>query len=44
MAAETCPAAKPMCVLGHRGCDEHERWDPVGQLPKPRRIKRRKHR
>jgi hypothetical protein len=44
MATETCPAALPLCVLGHRGCAEHERWVPVQPLPKPRRFKRRRHR
>lgn len=48
MAAETCPAALPMCVYGHRGCTEHETWIPVEPNWRKTRIKtpikRRKHR
>lgn len=44
MAAQTCPAALPLCVLGHRGCDEHERWVPVAPDWRKPRIRRRRRR
>lgn len=45
MAAESCPAAEPLCVCGIRGCDLAAQHRSAWTVPEPKfRRPRRKHR
>lgn len=45
MAAETCPAALPLCLCGIRGCTAHAAWiNAEIDWRKPRKKRQRKHR